>query len=248
MTKQRGKKSGRPPKPVGVSDESSENDRPTVNPPFDVEAFARASDEAGRSAAETAATQRPPPRSAASEPVGRSLLSIANEHAPSQPNFPATVLPYNGSAEGTLLETRRGPAGIGGRSSPEISGRPIEDASAEMRQRLSLGDYTGALEIADLLVAEEPGNADAAACAESCRSVLEKMYTARLGPFDRVALVTVPRAQMRWLSMDHRAGFVLSLIDGSSTVEMILDVCGMPRLDALRILQELVQHKIVAFR
>ena len=42
-------------------------------------------------------------------------------------------------------------------------------------------------------------------------------------------MVLVPRTQLRWLSIDHRAGFVLSLIDGSSTLEMILDVCGMPR-------------------
>jgi hypothetical protein len=40
----------------------------------------------------------------------------------------------------------------------------------------------------------------------------------------------------------------LSLIDGSSTVEMILDVCGMAKLDAFRILHELVQQKIVSFR
>ncbi|MDP9149072.1 MAG: hypothetical protein M3O36_03900 [Myxococcota bacterium] len=252
MSKERVKKSGRPPKPIRPSDELSENDRPTVNPPFDLEAFARASaaadDVRSSAAAASAPTQRPPPRSAVSEPAGRSLLSIANEHAPSQPNFPAMVLPQNPSAEGALLGALGGLGGVGGRSSPEITGRRIEDASAEMRERFSLGDYTGALEIADLLLAEEPGNPEATDCREHCRSVLEKMYTARLGPLDRVALVTVPRAQMRWLSMDHRAGFVLSLIDGSSTVEMILDVCGMPRLDALRILQELVQHKIVAFR
>jgi hypothetical protein len=40
----------------------------------------------------------------------------------------------------------------------------------------------------------------------------------------------------------------LSLVDGVSTVEMILDVSGMPRLDALRILNELVQQRIVALR
>ena len=44
------------------------------------------------------------------------------------------------------------------------------------------------------------------------------------------------------------SGFILSLIDGSSSLEMVLDVCGMPKLDALRILQELVHQKIVGFR
>ena len=117
-----------------------------------------------------------------------------------------------------------------------------------MRERFSLGDYTGALEMSELILAEEPGDLEAAECGENCRSVLEQMYAARLGPLDRVPMVVVPRTQMRWLSMDHRAGFILSLIDGSSSVDLILDVCGMPKLDALRILQELVQQKIVAFR
>ena len=137
---------------------------------------------------------------------------------------------------------------IGPSNAPEITERTIEDPVAEMRERFSLGDYTGALEMAELMLAEEPGNLEAAECGENCRTVLEGMYAARIGPLDRVPMVVVPRSQMRWLSIDHRAGFILSLVDGSSSVEMILDVCGMPKLDALRILQELVQQKILAFR
>ena len=34
----------------------------------------------------------------------------------------------------------------------------------------------------------------------------------RIGPLDRVPVVMVPRDQLRWLSIDHRAGFVLSLV------------------------------------
>jgi hypothetical protein len=74
------------------------------------------------------------------------------------------------------------------------------------------------------------------------------MYTARIGPLDRVPMVMVARDQMRWLSIDHRAGFVLSLVDGVSSLEMILDVSGMPELDALRILSELAQQRIISFR
>jgi hypothetical protein len=135
-----------------------------------------------------------------------------------------------------------------GSNAPEITERTIEDPMSEMRERFSLGDYTGALEMSELILAEEPANHEAAECGANCRSVLENMFAARLGPLDRVPMIIVPRAQMRWLSMDHRAGFILSLIDGQSSVEMILDVSGMPKLDALRILHELVQQKIVAFR
>jgi len=249
----------------------SENDRPTVNPPFDVEAFARqASGPASqRRFSADAPTQPPPPlgeprsqqititdeaeleaarvaSSMRSEPPGRSsALSIADERSPSSGTHPAVVPPRSvtpTSIEAAVL------GAIGSAAGPEITERTIDDPAAEMRERFSLGDYTGALEMSELILAQEADNLEAAECGENCRSVLEQMYAARLGPLDRVPMVVVPRTQMRWLSMDHRAGFILSLIDGSSSVELILDVCGMPKLDALRILQELVQQKIVAFR
>jgi hypothetical protein len=58
----------------------------------------------------------------------------------------------------------------------------------------------------------------------------------------------VAREQLRWLSIDHRAGFLLSHVDGVSSLEMILDVSGMPLLDALKILAELQQQRVISFR
>src|SRR5258707_916396 len=80
----------------------------------------------------------------------------------------------------------------------------------------------------------------AVACAENCRNILRQMYAARIGPLDRIPVVMVARDQLRWLSIDHKAGFVLSLIDGVSNLEMIIDVSGMPQLETMRILSELV--------
>ncbi len=122
------------------------------------------------------------------------------------------------------------------------------DPLTEMRDRHALGDYTGAMQIADEILQEQPTNAAALACAESCREVLVKMYTARIGQLDKVPVVLIARNQLRWLSLDHRAGFVLSHIDGVSSVEMILDVSGMAPLDCLRILCELVQQRVISFR
>jgi hypothetical protein len=266
--------------PSAPSNAESENERPTVNPPFDVEAFARQASgpSSQRKFSPEAPTQRPPPPGALPDfsvdeprgqqitltdeaeleaarvassmrsepPPGRpSALSIADARSPSSGTHEAVVPPRSvtpTSIEAAVL------GAIGSSAGPEITERTIEDPAAEMRERFSLGDYTGALEMSELILAEEPGNLEAAECGENCRSVLEQMYAARLGPLDRVPMVVVPRTQMRWLSMDHRAGFILSLIDGSSSVDLILDVCGMPKLDALRILQELVQQKVVAFR
>jgi hypothetical protein len=116
----------------------------------------------------------------------------------------------------------------------------------EMNDRVALGDYTGALEIAEALLARNPAHEGAQLCAENCRGILRQMYAARIGPLDRVPNVLVPREQLRWLSIDHKAGFVLSLVDGVSSVEMIIDVSGMPELDTLRILAELTQQRIIA--
>jgi hypothetical protein len=124
----------------------------------------------------------------------------------------------------------------------------VPPTEEEMNERVALGDYTGALAIAEKLLQENPGNAAVTSVADNCRTVLRQMYITKIGPMDRVPMVMVPRDQLRWLSIDHRAGFVLSLVDGVSSIEMILDVSGMPELDALRILTELAQQRIIAFR
>ena len=249
-----------PTPPADASTRAS--DRPTVNPPFDLEAFARSTaanpaesnppddGEAGTATrsdritmtdelelevarAKSAESTQPPQ----TRPSG--LLSIADARVPSMP-APRSLSPS--SIEAAVLGALATAPG------PEITERWIEDPSAEMRERFSLGDYTGALEMVELILADDPANLEAAECGENCRTVLENMYSAKLGPTDRVPMIIVPRTQMRWLSIDHRAGFILSLVDGTSSVEMLLDVSGMPRLDALRILHELVQQRIVAFR
>jgi hypothetical protein len=117
-----------------------------------------------------------------------------------------------------------------------------------MRNRFSLGDFTGALELAEVCLQGDPANEAALTCAEECRTKLIQMYSARIGPLDRVPTVMVASEQLRWLSIDHRAGFLLSHIDGVSNLEMILDVSGMPMLDALKILCELVQQRVIAMR
>jgi hypothetical protein len=117
-----------------------------------------------------------------------------------------------------------------------------------MADRMSLGDYSGALTIAERILGDRPDDLSARTVAETCRSVLRQMYATRIGPLDRVPIVMVPRDQLRWLSIDHKAGFVLSLVDGVSSLEMIIDVSGMPELDTLRILSELAQQRIISFR
>jgi hypothetical protein len=119
-------------------------------------------------------------------------------------------------------------------------------AMAELKDRYAMGDFSGALVIAEGIVQEAPENLEAPRYAQSCRDVLTQMYSARLGSLDRKVTIAVPSDQIRWLTLDHRAGFLLSLIDGGITVDQILDISGMPRLDALRIMYQLLDQRVIS--
>jgi hypothetical protein len=70
----------------------------------------------------------------------------------------------------------------------------------------------------------------------------ERALLGRLGSLEQVATLAVDARELRALPVDHRGAFLLSQVDGVSTLEMILDVSGMSRLDALRILAGFVEQ------
>lgn len=167
-------------------------------------------------------------------------LSMDPASEPSEPPEPSEALDLVAREVERVAPAKVPPAAAS-------SGRNV-DPLQEMRERFSLGDYSGALVVAESILEEDPAHAEALQCEASCRQVLEQMYTARIGPLERVPFVAVPPEQLRWLSLDHRAGFVLSHVDGNCSLEQILDVSGMPPLDALRILYELLQQRVIGFR
>jgi hypothetical protein len=49
-----------------------------------------------------------------------------------------------------------------------------------------------------------------------------------------------------WLNLDHRAGFLLSQIDGTVDYESLFALSGLPRLDTARILATLINDGVIA--
>jgi hypothetical protein len=127
-----------------------------------------------------------------------------------------------------------------------LSRPPVRPEVLDMRDRYATGDFTGALVVAEALLESNPDHEEARRCHERCTETLSQMYMARLGSPAQAVRVVVPSEQIRWLSLDHRAGFLLSLVDGASTIEELLDISGMPRLDALRILYGLLDQRVIA--
>ncbi len=173
-----------------------------------------------------------------------SALSLADMRMPTPPPMHAVSIDDPEIEITEVSQSRIHSAVIVDSSAPPSQIDPIVD----MKDRFSLGDYSGALAVAEMLLTKDASNVEAAKMAEECQRVLIKMYAARIGPLDRVPMVMVQPHELRWLSIDHRAGFLLSLVDGMSSIEMILDVSGMPLLDTLRILHELYQQRVISFR
>jgi hypothetical protein len=264
-------------RPTSPADAMPE-ERPTVSPPFDVEAYAKASDSKVRAVR----TPSPQPKNDASTKPPPALdfdptdeiphvdrarapqVTLTDENETEEARLRSILLPSDPPprrrpSSQPSVEEEAPPATVAypaeyekdpfARLNAQASEAPDAGrALKDMRDRFSLGDYTGALELAETVLRADPVNDAALACAEECRTKLIQMYTARIGPLDRVPVVMVATEQLRWLSIDHRAGFLLSHIDGVSNLEMILDVSGMPLLDALKILCELVQQRVITMR
>lgn len=56
------------------------------------------------------------------------------------------------------------------------------------------------------------------------------------------------KAEIAAAPIDHRAGFLLAHIDGVTTVQGLVDVCGMPEDEVNEILDRLRRLAIVAVR
>jgi len=144
-----------------------------------------------------------------------------------------------GPAAGDALEL------VGVRAQSVKPGPEPKATMVEVRDRFDVGDFSGALALAAKILEEDPEHVDALLYAEHCKDVLKQMYISNLGGLRRVPQLAVSAEQLRWLALDHRAGFLLSQLDGRSTFEELLDVCGMPAFEAIRLLVQLLQQNVI---
>jgi hypothetical protein len=54
--------------------------------------------------------------------------------------------------------------------------------------------------------------------------------------------------QLRRLPLDHRAGFLLSLMDGTIDLATVIEVAPMPQGEALRVVRDLYDAGVIEFR
>jgi hypothetical protein len=197
----------------------------------------------------------PTPEPAPAEPLhleretsGVALFRATPARRP--PSTPAFVATRSPSSAGLRLRKTGAPPeeDIGDRPTPLVD-EPVPlsvvDNLREMTARFEAKNYGGALVLAESVLQGHPDHGLAKRTAESCREMLGQKYLSSLGGRTSIPRVAMSPDEMRGLALDHRAGFLLSSVDGCMSIEEILDVSSMPELDALRIMFELRQQGVI---
>lgn len=136
------------------------------------------------------------------------------------------------------------------RVAPEVAPARVvfeeDPAVAPIRVRFEKGDYFGAMVRAESVLEQDPDNEQVKSYLESARDLVAQMYKEKLGSGEQVLRLAMVPSEIQNLALDHRAGFLISLVDGIATVDEILDMSGMPEIDVLRLLYEMREQGVVS--
>jgi hypothetical protein len=128
------------------------------------------------------------------------------------------------------------------RGASAVGGEPTIDHA----RRLHLnGEHEQALFLLARLIELAPLHPEATKLSIACRVALEGECLSSVGSESAVLIPAVSPEELRGFALDNVSGFLLSLMDGATNVEAILDISGLPRLLALRHLRSLLERGIV---
>ncbi len=133
---------------------------------------------------------------------------------------------------------------------------PGETKDDRLRRRIStlvevaneysrLGDTRRAVAAADLALGEDPDSALAQKLIHRNRDAIQTIFQGYLGSLERRPSLARSLDVLGGSPIGARAAFLLSRVDGHLTYDEILDVSGMPRLEAYRYLCQLLIRGIL---
>jgi len=137
------------------------------------------------------------------------------------------------------------------------SGAPaIETREERTRRRISAlldravvwgrdAEVDRAVTAVDLALSEDPNSALAQKLIHRNRETIMSAFQAYLGDLSRTPVLARPLHELGSAPISPRAAFLLSRVDGTLSLDEILDVSGMPRLEAYRYLCQLFLRGIL---
>ena len=115
----------------------------------------------------------------------------------------------------------------------------------EVRPMISAGDFEGALDLLRSASESDPAALEVDVTTELVRSRLLRLYAARVGNLGAVPVLCGDPGDLTRYNLPPDAGFILSLVDGTTCLADLISLCGMDAFEALRIVGNLLDAKIV---
>jgi hypothetical protein len=126
--------------------------------------------------------------------------------------------------------------------------RRVSERLREAQEAAEKGDFVVAVTAVEAAQKDDEEGSIAPVLLHRHRDLLYRIYEGHIGDMTAVPLVAVPLHEIAAQALDHRTGFLLSRIDGMLTFEDILDVAGMPRMEAYQILSNLLRRGVIEVR
>ncbi len=127
----------------------------------------------------------------------------------------------------------------------QASGEGDASLLADALELFRKGEVQESLELFETLAGENPGRMEIQGYFELVRSHLYKFYQERIEDPSRVLKVKIAAEEMMRFNLPANAGFVLSMVDGRTSVNEILALSGMDPFDAVRVVGKLLEAGIV---
>lgn len=107
------------------------------------------------------------------------------------------------------------------------------------------GDTEKAVSAVDLAMSEDPNSALGQKLITRHRDTILSVFQGYIGDLERMPQLARPLHELQDAPISPRAAFLLSRIDGTLTIDELLDVSGMPRIEAYRHLCQLYLRGIL---
>jgi hypothetical protein len=127
----------------------------------------------------------------------------------------------------------------------EVSGEWDARLLADALELFRKGEAQEALELLETLARENPRRMGIQGYFELVRSHVFNDFRERVADASRVLKIKITPEEVMRFNLPAKAGFVLSMVDGNTSVNEILALSGMDPFDAMRVVHNLLEAGIV---
>ncbi|MBW2272305.1 MAG: hypothetical protein JRG96_03470 [Deltaproteobacteria bacterium] len=134
---------------------------------------------------------------------------------------------------------------------PEQPERTVRAVDAVLREARELGarqEYESALDLLTRAAEADLSNLEIEAGIELMRSRLLKEYRSRVGDLDSVPELGRDPMEITEFNLSPDAGFILSMVDGDTSLNDLISLSGMDVFDLLRTMKDLIEREIIRMR